>query len=154
MNAIIIYDSRRSRGATAKIAQTIAQTLCRHGIQAEAVRPGQAIIKDQELIVVGSPIYEERAMKTVTYYIEKNKDKLLNKSIAVFIVCMAQLASKPSMLYVEKRYLPQLTKRLLCKPIATKIFRGWIIRSNPNTITEAEKWAEKLVQLVKRKGIK
>jgi len=152
VKAIIIYDSRRSRGATAQIVQAIAQTLGRYGIQAEAAKPSQAKIEDKELVVIGSPIYEERAMKTVTSYIEKNKEKLASKKVAVFIVCMAQLAGKPGKLYAEKHYLPQLAKRLAREPDAAAMFRGWLIRPNPETLSQAEKWALKIAQLVKPKN--
>jgi len=148
VKAVIIYDSQRKNGATARIVQVVLQTLRRHGIQVEAARPSQAKIEDQELVVIGSPIYEEHVMKTITNYIDENREKLASKVVAVFIVCIA-LASKLGKLYAEKHYLPQLIKRLTREPDAVAMFRGWLLHPNPEALHQAEKWALKIAQVVK-----
>jgi len=152
VRVLIVYDTRRRSGATAHVVSVIAETLRSHGIHVDVARPGQASVDGYDLVVVGSPIYEEQVMGSVARFLEENGGRLADKLVAVFIVCTAQMAGRLGAKYAERHYLPQLLRRLPRKPDAVAIFRGWFLHPNPETLAQAEKWAEELVRLLEERG--
>ncbi len=153
MRVLIVYDTRRRSGATAHVVSVLAETLRGRGLSVDVARPGQADVEGYDLVVVGSPIYEERVMGSVARFLEEKGSSFADKPVAVFIVCTAQMAGRLGAKYAEKHYLPQLLRRLPRRPDAVAIFRGWFLHPNPETLAQAEKWAEELAGLLGRKRV-
>jgi menaquinone-dependent protoporphyrinogen oxidase len=63
---------------------------------------------DYDLIVVGTPIYEERPMKSVRDFLRR--EDLRNKRVALFVVCFAGVFGMRN--FMVRRYLEEL--RRLC----------------------------------------
>jgi len=93
MRACIVYGTKR--GATAKVAKLIGETL--RGLGAEViVKPVQeASIEDCDLVVVGTPIYYERPLQEVMRFLDENEG-LEGKKVAVFILCIASRLEGPT----------------------------------------------------------
>ena len=153
LRAFIIYDSRHEAGATRTIAECIANTLREGGIEATLCRPKDPCPdpRDFDLIVVGTPIYYERPMKSVLEFIDRN-DGLVGLKVAVFITCFAASKKVPAPIRnaVIRRYLNSVLKHVKGEAVASKAFRGWLRGPNPGVLKECVEWGEALAKIVSK----
>jgi len=56
-----------------------------------------------ELFIVGSPIYYEKPMRSVVYFLRSTSEKLSKNKVALFVICMAKLFGGHSLKYINKR---------------------------------------------------
>ncbi len=81
-NKLLIYDTKY--GSTEIIARWIAEEIK----DIEIKKPNEVQSIDQySLLVIGSPDYDDNPLKSIVEFIEKFKDKLKEKKIAIFVVC-------------------------------------------------------------------
>ena len=107
MKTLIVYDSKH--GATEKVSIWI-----KDGIgDADVCRVDEVSSLEYELIIVGSPVYFGKPLKSVTGFLESKKDELMNKKIIPFVVCIRN----------GKKYLSKL-KKFIPNAEEGKIFRG------------------------------
>jgi len=83
---LIAYDTEH--GATATIAERIADTLCANGFQVD-LRMAQHVkdITAYDAVVAGSPIYEFKWLPYARCFLLKNREALTTKPTALFITC-------------------------------------------------------------------
>lgn len=105
MNALICYDTRY--GSTTQICHYIKSGM---GVNAEIKTVSEVNSLDYDLIIIGSPIYIGKPMKSVGDFMITNYEKLRDKKIAVFVTCWAMAteygASSKEFLEQLKKYLP------------------------------------------------
>ncbi|HDD45062.1 MAG TPA: hypothetical protein ENG63_09440 [Candidatus Desulfofervidus auxilii] len=93
--------------------------------------------KDYDLVIIGGPVYEERILKGVEEYIEKYKEILEEKKVAIFCVCLDTKG-----VYVRGNiiggwnYLMPILRKFKNPPIHAAILHGEI---NPKKLTEEDK---------------
>ena len=84
---LIIYDTRY--GSTKTIAEWIAEGAASRGHADVAVQNvAEADPRGFDLIVIGSPIYEEHPLPSVVNFLVANRDRLSDKDVALFVVCV------------------------------------------------------------------
>lgn len=121
MNAQIIYYSKY--GSTKEIARSIQKKLGAE--QTCDVRDLSHISAD--LLIIGSPIYTETPHKEILRLLKDN-DRLKDKAVALFVVCLArELVKTPKRDVGGPVYLRQLEEALGRQPVATQIFGGRMI---------------------------
>ncbi len=142
MKVCIVYESRR--GSTEKVARAMLEAV---GERAE-VRTVRASenpnIEDCDLIIVGAPIYYERPLPEVKEFL-LSRNGLEGKTVAVFILCIADRFGKLGKKYTERRYLRMMTEHIRGRIIAIKVFDGWILGENEETIEEAKDWIKRVL---------
>ncbi len=81
-NNLLVYDTKY--GSTEVIARWISEEM------------GDIVVKkcsevesidDYSFVVIGSPDYDDKPLKSVSEFIEKFRDELKEKKIAIFVVC-------------------------------------------------------------------
>jgi len=149
LRALIIYDSRREAGATRTIAEHIANALRGEGVEATLCRPKDSCPnpRDFDLIVVGTPIYYERPMRSVLEFIDRSNG-LRGLKVAVFITCFAASRKIPSPIRnaVIRTYLNSVLKHVEGEVIASKAFRGWLRGPDPAVLKECSEWGASLAK--------
>jgi menaquinone-dependent protoporphyrinogen oxidase len=82
---LIVFDSKG--GSTKEIIQWIREGAVSKGAHVDVRSPDSVTTLDYDLIVVGSPIYNEKPMGSVRHFLElRGLDK---KKLAMFVVCFA-----------------------------------------------------------------
>jgi menaquinone-dependent protoporphyrinogen IX oxidase len=119
MHGLIIYASKY--GSTAEYALLMAQKLNTQALRAPAV-PSEAV-SEVDFIVLGSPIYGYSVLPEMQRFLLDNKEILVEKPIAAFVVCGDTLWNPRSGEGGQKN-LEKLTKHLPVKPFATVILGG------------------------------
>lgn len=151
MRALIIYDSKHEAGATRTIAECITNALREGGIEATLCRPRDPCPNPRnfDLIVVGTPIYYERPMKSVLEFIDRNEG-LGDLKVAVFITCFAASKRIPAPIRnaVIRIYLNSVLKHVKGKVVASKAFRGWLRGSDPEVLKECAEWGKALAKVM------
>ena len=145
MKVCIVYDTRR--GSTEMIANWMKEAI---GDKAEAIVMHVNKVndlKDCDLIVIGSPIYYERPLKSVLKFLEQHQDELRNKKVAVFVVCIAEIFGHAGKTYAEKRYVGALIKRVPGNIIGTAIVKGWIRKPDFSQKAVVQKWINELLKV-------
>ena len=101
---LIVYDSKREFGTTRVIAECIANVLRGKGVEVTLCRvksscpdPGSF-----DLIVVGSPIYYERPMRSLIDFIDENGG-LRGLKVAIFVTCLAASEKLPTLIRNNKK---------------------------------------------------
>ncbi len=121
MTTQIIYYSKY--GSTKEIAQSIQAKLGAEHIC--DVRDLTDVSAD--LLIIGSSIYTETSHKEILRLLKDN-DRLKDKEVAIFVVCLArELVKTPKRDVGGPVYLAQLEKALGRPPVATQIFGGRMI---------------------------
>jgi len=140
MKACIIYDTKR--GSTTYFVKWIKEGFeeIKADLDVDVKRVNEVENFDYELFVIGSPIYWERPLKTVIDFLSSNGDRLKDRKIAIFVVCMAQLFGRHTESYVKKRYLMPLEEKVSGKLIGSKAFRGWLKKSNYKEKEKVVEW--------------
>ncbi|HEY3422633.1 MAG TPA: flavodoxin domain-containing protein [Methanocellaceae archaeon] len=80
--AIVIYDTKY--GSTEQVAHWIAEGLN----DADLKYVGDVTSVYYDLVVIGSPIYGDALSQKILQFLDKNKENLANKKIALFTVSM------------------------------------------------------------------
>ncbi len=143
MKVCIVYDTRR--GATATIANWIAEDLAERGFEVSVQRLERAEISECDLVILGAPVYYETPLPSMLKFIEKNRDILAGKIVAVFVVCMADIFGRIGAKYAERRYLGKMTAKLKRPPFARTILRGWLKTQNSKTREQVASWVSDIV---------
>jgi menaquinone-dependent protoporphyrinogen oxidase len=102
---LLVYDTKG--GTTGEIIGWIKDGAESQGASVDIRMAHTARSLDYDLIVVGSPIYNERPMKSVRDFLRR--DDLRAKRIALFVVCFAGVFGMRN--FMVRRYLEEL-KRL------------------------------------------
>lgn len=95
-----------------------------------------------DLVVLGSPIYYEKALPSVRKFVEKND--LSGKKVALFIMCLADKFGKIGVKYTENRYVKLASEGIKGDIIAIRVFRGWILKEDKKTIEEGKEWIKRV----------
>ncbi|HTX44266.1 MAG TPA: flavodoxin domain-containing protein [Methanocella sp.] len=99
---LIVFDTKG--GSTKEIIQWIREGAASKGAQVDIQSPGAVTSLDYDLIVVGTPIYDDRPMLSVQHFLEAGK--LHNKKLALFVVCFAGIFGMRN--FMVRRYLEEL----------------------------------------------
>lgn len=117
----------------------------------DAIRiPDVKTLEKYDLIVIGSPIYYERPLRTVLSFLEEQKEELRNKKLAVFVVCMAQSFGFLGKKYAQKRYIKSLTKKVSGKIIKKGVIKGWLKTQDSSQERRAQEWIKDTVRKAQR----
>lgn len=113
MSAIICYDTKY--GSTTDVCNYIKLGI-KMSTDVKKISE-EILLNSYDLIVLGSPIYIGKPMKSVQDFILANYDKLRNKKIAIFVTCWAMAtqyaASSSEFLEQLKKVLPPCN--LICQ---------------------------------------
>ena len=116
------------------------------GASVDIRKAGEVESLDYDFVIIGSPIYFERPLKSVTNFMEKYCEVLKNKQLAVFVVCIAQLFGHLTDGYVNTKYIGALTGKLGEKEIETAVFKGAIGKLSEETKEAASRWIKKIIE--------
>lgn len=84
---LVVYASRF--GSTAKVAEGIAEELCRAGSQADTRWVNETVdVSQYDAVVVGGAINYDRWMKDATEFVERNQAVLATVPVAYFFTCL------------------------------------------------------------------
>lgn len=125
-NVLIGYRSRY--GSTEEIAHDMASTLREMGINADAIdlKKGtkEMVLDAYDLVLVGSGIMAGRWTKEPLNFIKKNLSTLLEKRVALFVVCA--YAANPEMYdVVQTQFLDKIIEKFPgLSPVSTAYFGG------------------------------
>jgi menaquinone-dependent protoporphyrinogen IX oxidase len=119
--ALIVYDTRY--GATEQIANWIAEGINDADIQyADAVQG-----LNYDLIVVGCPIYNEKPSTHIIRFLDKNKDFLKNRKLALFTVSVPfDMTPERAKKFSGQKEIKPLFDHVAGTVIASKAFLGKI----------------------------
>ena len=116
---LIIFDT--TYGSTQKVAKWIGE-----GISGTTkfCKVNDAESLDYDLIVIGSPIYGQKPMKSIDAFLEKNWNVLAKKNVALFIVC----GDHPYPEYTSNvtQFLQDFEKKIDNTPVAIQAFGGYL----------------------------
>ena len=104
MNALICYDTKY--GSTTEICHYISSGM---SMDVDVKNISEVKSFEHDLLIIGSPIFIGKPMKSVEDFIVTNYENLRNKKIAVFVTCWA-MATEYGASSVE--FLDQLRKHL------------------------------------------
>ena len=77
-----------------------------------------------DLIVIGSPIYEEHPLPSVVNFLVANRDRLSDKDVALFVVCVDYgTAPKEELVH---RYVADLQAHAAGRVRAIEVFGGYL----------------------------
>ena len=84
---LVTYDSRY--GATAVVAETIAETLTQKGLKVDLCLVGVEDLSGCDAVLVGSPIRFGRCTPRIKRFHKKNLTALTGMQVAFFFTCMS-----------------------------------------------------------------
>jgi menaquinone-dependent protoporphyrinogen oxidase len=116
---LVVFASKY--GSTAEYAALIAQKLGTEPLSASEA-PTEAV-SEGDFIVLGSPIYAYSVLPEMEEFLEKNRDILVGKPIAAFVVC-GDTMWNPKAGEGGNRNLEKLTRFLPSEPFAVAILGG------------------------------
>ena len=119
--ALVVYDTKY--GATEQIANWIAE-----GINDADIRHVDDIDGlDYDLVVVGSPLYNEMPSPRIVEFLERYRDVLMNRKLALFIVSMPfDMTPERARRFAGQKDLKKLLDRASGTLIASRAFLGKI----------------------------
>jgi menaquinone-dependent protoporphyrinogen oxidase len=123
MKALVVYGTRY--GTAAEIAEEIARVIMEEGVEVDlldARRIKDSDVSPYDLVVVGSGIKMGKWTKKSLKFLEKNKEILASKKVAIFVSCGAanEEKSRPE---GQEKYLDEVAKKnLVNEPVATGLF--------------------------------
>ena len=119
--AIVIYDSKY--GATEQVAHWIAEGLN----DAEMKRVADATSVYYDLVVIGSPVYDEEPSQKILHFLDRNKDALANKKIAIFTVSVpANMTPEKAKRFTGANQLKKIAAHVKGEVIDSRAFLGRI----------------------------
>ena len=120
---LIIYDTRY--GSTKTIARWIAEgTASKGDVDVVVQNVAEADPRGFDFIVIGSPIYEEHPLPSVVNFLAANRDHLVDKDVALFVVCVDYGAVPKEELV--RRYVEDLQVRAAGRIRAIEVFGGYL----------------------------
>ena len=145
----IIYDTRR--GSTETFARWLKESFEQKGHTTTTFRAGEDVqLEECDLVLIGSPIYYEKPLKSVMDFIKNHRDALKNIPVVVFVVCMANLFGHFAEGYIRKKYIGALNKNLPNPPVAAAHFVGWLRKENPSRAEDIRRWADEILQSLEK----
>jgi menaquinone-dependent protoporphyrinogen oxidase len=119
--ALVVYDTKY--GATEQIANWIAE-----GINDADIRHVDDIEGlDYDLVVVGSPIYNDMPSPRIVDFLEKYQDVLQNRKVALFTVSVPyDMTPDRAKRYAGQKEMKRLFDRVKGTVIASRAFLGKI----------------------------
>ncbi len=147
---LILFDTKR--GSTEKIASRIKSKLEKQGIDTDVVRITDSTditFKDYDLVIIGSPIYFEKPLKSVLKFTEKHSKELAFVPIAVFVVNMADIFGHLTESYIQTKYIGAITQLLKNPPVLTYSIRGWMRKPPRKTEKNVENFVKRIITLFK-----
>lgn len=119
--ALLIYDSKY--GSTEQIAHWIAE-----GINDADVRHVDEVTSlFYDLIVIGSPVYDEVPSRHILAFLDRYRDNLANKRLAIFTVSMPyDMTPEMTKEFDGTKVLQEIANKARGKVIDTKAFLGKI----------------------------
>ncbi|AIF70269.1 hypothetical protein PAP_09465 [Palaeococcus pacificus DY20341] len=134
----IVYDTKR--GSTEMIVKWMEEAI-KGKAEVKVMRVSEVdSLRGCNLVVIGSPIYYERPLKSVLKFLEEHRDELRDKKVAVFVVCLAELFGHFTKGYIEKYYLGPILKKVPAKVVKAGIMRGWLAKPDFNQKENIQKW--------------
>lgn len=132
MNALICYDTKY--GSTRQICHYIKSGM---EMNTEIKTISEVNSLDYDLIIIGSPVFIGKPMKSVGNFVIANYENLRDKKIAVFVTCWAMAtkygASSKEFLEQLKKYLPPCC--LICeKALSGKLILDKISEKDQKTM--------------------
>ncbi|MGB9370331.1 MAG: flavodoxin domain-containing protein [Halobacteriota archaeon] len=120
---LIIYDTRY--GSTKTIARWIAEGAASIGhVDVVVQNVAEADPRGFDLIVIGSPIYEEHPLPSVVNFLAANRDRLNGKDLALFVVCVDYgVMPKEELVH---RYVADLQAHAAGRVRAIEVFGGYL----------------------------
>ncbi|HYC20702.1 MAG TPA: flavodoxin domain-containing protein [Candidatus Bathyarchaeia archaeon] len=120
---LIIYGTRY--GSTKTIAEWIAEGAASTGhVDVVVQNVAEADLRGFNFIVIGSPIYEEHPLPSVVNFLAANRDRLSDKDVALFVVCVDYGAVPKEELV--RRYVADLQARAAGRVQAIEVFGGYL----------------------------
>jgi menaquinone-dependent protoporphyrinogen oxidase len=120
---LITYDTRY--GSTKTVARWIAEGAVNKGHVDVVVRNvSEADPRGFDVIVIGSPIYEEHPLPSVVNFLAANRNQLNDKDVALFVVCV-DYGAVPKEELVH-RYVADLQARVEGRVRAIEVFGGYL----------------------------
>lgn len=110
---LIVYDTKG--GTTGEIIQWIKEGAASKGAHVDVKGPNTVTSLNYELIVVGTPIYNDQPMRSIKHFLEGKG--LRNRKVAIFVVCFAGIFGMRN--FMVRKYLDDL--REACDGIVVKI---------------------------------
>jgi len=148
LRVCIVFDSKR--GATRQIVQWMVEALeVIEGIEVVARGPEGSELLDQDLLVIGSPIYFERPMKSMSEFVAAHASSMHSQRVAVFILGWAKSVYRRFEKHIEKSYFGPLVQSFSDELVSTHMFRGWIRKKDLAQETESKEWILGVARLVK-----
>ncbi|MDI6644783.1 MAG: flavodoxin domain-containing protein [Methanobacteriaceae archaeon] len=127
MKALIVYGTRYA--STTEIAAEIGKVLKENGFEVDIKdsRQKDIDVEPYDLIITGSGIKIGSWTKETLKFLEKNKEKLSHKKIALFAVCGATRDDEKQYQEAQEKYLDNIQEKYLTKPpVAMGLFGGVI----------------------------
>jgi len=114
LNILLVYDTKR--GSTKQICEWIAEFI-NDKVDIKKVCEVDDLEK-YDLIIIGSPIYIERPLSSVTNFLKSNRETLRRKKIVLFVVGLATFK------FTASRYLKIMKNALGFEPIIAWMLPG------------------------------
>jgi len=128
MKALIVYGTRY--GSTSEIAEEIGKILKDKGVEVDIFDVKEmkgTEISSYDLVVAGSGIKMGSWTKESLKFLEKNKDTLSTRKVALFVVCGATRDDEKQYKEAQEKYLDDIAdKYLINPPVAMGLFGGVI----------------------------
>lgn len=109
---LIVFDTKG--GSTREIIQWIREGAASKGAHVDVQGPNAVTSLDYDLIVVGTPIYDDKPMRSVRRFLRT--ESLHNKKLALFVVCFAGIFGMRN--FMVRKYLEEL--RESCAGVVVK----------------------------------
>ncbi|RKX50005.1 MAG: hypothetical protein DRP38_01870 [Thermotogae bacterium] len=139
MKVCIVYDSKH--GTTEKVAEAIKEAIEKY-VNVEVRRVSEvATLKGCELVIIGTPIYYERPLKSILEFLEEHSSELENKKTAIFIVCFAVAFGSLVRWHIQNHYIKPLMERIPGEVIDTLVLKGGIGNVSEDETEKAKRWA-------------
>lgn len=101
---LIVFDTKG--GSTKEIIGWIREGAMSRGAIVDMKTPNSVTSLDYDLIVVGTPIYNDMPMKSIRDFVRR--DDLRNKKVALFVVCFAGVFGMRN--FMVRKYLEELRR--------------------------------------------
>ena len=118
------------------------------GIEVVARGPEGTEPFDYDLLVIGSPIYFERPMKSMSEFVAAQASSMHYQRVAVFILGWAKCLYQSAEKHIEKSYFGPLVKGFSNELVSTHMFRGWIRKKDREQENESKDWILRVARMV------
>lgn len=139
--ALVVYDTKY--GATEQVANWIAE-----GINDADVRHVDDVSSVfYDLIVIGSPVYNDSPSRKIIDFLDKNRDTLANRKLALFTVEMpVNMTPDRAKRFVSSGQIKKLFDHVKGNVIGSNVFLGKI---ELNELTELDKLSLRIAYFLK-----